>query len=168
MGYRTFVSISVVQFGQNHNEKDFKKLIEDSDPCMITFYDGIAEFEDNNNNTLEEIVKLSAGYPGMILEAEIDGTIESGDDLRTVRIHNGKEETSSAEITYPPFQEIVTKDEKRRNAKAREVSYGRDDLLDVSEKMACEFCDAPIGEELCSVMADAAYRWLSTINPNKE
>ena len=168
MGYRTFVSMSVVQYGQGQDEKDFKKLIENTDPCMMSYFDDGVQFEDNNGNTLEEIVKLSTEYPGMILEAEVDGTTESSDDLRTVRIHNGKEESNTAKIIYPPFQEIVTKDEKKRSAKAREVSYGRDDLLDVAEKMANEFCDAPIGEELCSIMADAAYQWLSTINPNKQ
>ncbi len=162
MGYRTFVTLKVVQYGPGQTEKDFKDILEQADPCMLNLDEpGLATFDDNNGNCLNELVQLSANYPDMILEAHVDGTTEDSNDQRAVRIRNGKMETNSAEISFPPFCDIITSDEKERCAKAREVSYGRDDLLEVAEKMAGEFCDEPIGEDLCTIMADAAFKWLS-------
>lgn len=47
--------------------------------------------------------------------------------------------------------------------KAKEVCYGRDDLLNVAEIMANEFGNSDVGEELCGVMADAAVNFLKVI-----
>ena len=46
------------------------------------------------------------------------------------------------------------------------VCYGRDDLLDVAEKMANEYGNP--GEDLCGAMADAAVKFLSQIRLNPD
>ena len=43
------------------------------------------------------------------------------------------------------------------------ICYGRDDLLEVAEKMANEMGDVNIGESLVEVMAKAAHTHLSAI-----
>lgn len=43
------------------------------------------------------------------------------------------------------------------------ICYGRDDLLEVAEKMANEMGDVNIGESLVEVMAKAAHNHLSAI-----
>lgn len=47
-----------------------------------------------------------------------------------------------------------------------EVCYGREDLLRVAEKMAEEFGNSDIDEELCGVMADAAAQYMKNIKRN--
>ena len=162
MGYRTFVTLKVVQYGPGQEEKDFKDILEQADPCMLSYDEpGQATFEDNNGHCLDEIVQLSANYPDMILEADIDGTSEDSNDQRTVRIRNGEKEENSAKIIYPPFYIILTEEEKERSARANKSAYGRDDLLEVAKKIAEEYGDPSLGDGLYVTMADAAFNWLS-------
>lgn len=165
MGYRTFVAIKVIQYGPGQTEKDFKDILEQADPCMFDFNElSQASFEDNNGNCLDEIVQLSANYPDMILEADIDGTSEVSDDQRTVRILNGEKEENSAEIIYPPFSEILTEEEKERSARADKAAYGREDLLEVAKKMAEKYGNPSLGDELYVVMANAAFKHMNNAN----
>lgn len=162
MGYRTFVSIKVIQYGPEQTEKDFKDIIEQADACMLDFDEtDRASFEDNNGNCLDEIVQLSANYPDMILETYIDGTSEDSNDQRAVRIRNGEKEENSAEVIYPPFCEILTEEEKERHTKAGKAAYGRDDLLEVSKKIAEEYGNPSLGDELYVVMANAAFNYMN-------
>lgn len=41
-----------------------------------------------------------------------------------------------------------------------DVCYGREDLLQVAEQMAADFGNDSVGEDLCCVLADAAYDYL--------
>ena len=162
MGYRTFVTIKVVQYGPGQNEKDFKDIIEQADPCMLDFDEpDRATFEDNNGNCLDEIVQLSTNYTDMILEAYIDGTSEDSDDQRAVRILNGEKEENSAEIIYPPFCKILTEEEKERSTRAGKAAYGREDLLEVAKKMAEKYGKPYLSDGLYVVMANAAFKHMS-------
>lgn len=162
MGYRTFVTIKVIQYSPGQTEKNFKDILEQADPCMLDFdEDNGASFEDNNGNCLDEIVQLSANYPDMILETYIDGTSEDSDDQRAVRIRNGKKEENSAEIIYPPFRKILTEEETERYIKASNTAYGRDDLLEVAKKIAEKYGNPSVDDELYIVMANAAFNYLN-------
>ena len=48
-----------------------------------------------------------------------------------------------------------------------EICYGRNDLLEVAEKMAEEMGDIDIAESLIEEMANAAYKHLSQIKDGK-
>lgn len=164
MSYKTFVNINVHKYGPNQNEEDFKKLLKEAwnEPGMLMISEDEAEFEDNNNNTIENIQIHSKKYPGMILEMYIDGTIEDSNDRRIARIQDGKMETVTAELHFPPFEFIQTDEEKRQSKAAQEAAIGREDLLAVCEKIADEYGMLATGEELCEKAAKVIYDALAS------
>lgn len=52
----------------------------------------------------------------------------------------------------------VIYDEKKWHTE--NVCYGREDLLQVAKQMAADFGNDSVGEDLCGVLADAAYDYL--------
>lgn len=117
MGYRTYVNINVEAFDASVEKtsdasKAFREIMEKAGCLQYQINDDSAEFEDNNANTLGEIVNLSKDHPGLLLQGTIDGTNEDPYDHRAFRIQAGCIEELSATITFPKFRTILTKEEK--------------------------------------------------------
>ena len=125
MGYRTWCHLEIKDHeGMTREEaaRAFMKIIDKAEPCMLDLgkCEGgadYADFDDNNNNTMEAIAKESRKYPGLLMEGSVDGASEDSDDQRKVRIRNGKTETVMADITYGPFTELLTEKEKSRGTR---------------------------------------------------
>lgn len=118
MSYTTFVNIRVLDHGtmtRKEAKEAFDELCEKADLCMedSNLEDLETEFEDNNNNAIKSFTEESKRYPQLLLEGYIDGTTEDSDDQRMVRIRDGQIETVMAEITYEPFEKLLTAQEKR-------------------------------------------------------
>lgn len=58
---------------------------------------------------------------------------------------------------------MSTVDYNKKKRHTENVCYGREDLLQVAEQMAADFGNDSVGEELCGVLADAAYNYLIEI-----
>ena len=122
MGYQTFVNINVEAFDASVEKasdasKVFRDIMEKAGCFQYQINDNSAEFEDNNANTLGEIVNLSKDHPGLLLQGTIDGTSEDRYDNRAFRIRAGCIEEVQAQITYPEFTTILTNEEKEAKAK---------------------------------------------------
>ena len=122
MGYQTFVNINVEAFDASVEKtseasKVFRDIMEKAGCFQYQINDDSAEFEDNNANTLREIVNLSKDHPGLLLQGTIDGTSEDRYDNRAFRIRAGCIEEVQAQITYPEFTTILTNEEKEAKAK---------------------------------------------------
>ena len=141
MGYRTYVNINVEAFDASVEKtsdasKAFREIMEKAGCLQYQINDDSAEFEDNNANTLGEIVNLSKDHPGLILQGTIDGTIEDSFDYRAFRIRAGCIEEVQAQYTFLDFTTILTDEEKESRMKTpsdtpKEETGGKD-LLKVT------------------------------------
>ncbi len=118
MGYRTWVTMEVKDSGtmtKEETRKAFTEMCEKADLMSeeLNPEDLQTAGEDNNNCSLETFVEESKKYPELLLEGSVDGTTEDNDDQRMVRIRGGEIETVMAEITYEPFEKLLTAQEKR-------------------------------------------------------
>lgn len=118
MGYRTWVTMEVKDSGtmtKEETRKAFTKMCEKADLMSeeLNTEDLQTAGEDNNGCSLETFVQESKKYPELLLEGSVDGTSEDSEDQRKVRIRNGQIETVMAEITYEPFEKLLTAQEKR-------------------------------------------------------
>lgn len=166
MGYRTFVSIRVVEFDTTKKnasataKEAFKNIINKAEPCTLLLNEEEASFEDNNGNTVEATVEASKSEPGLLMEAYIDGTSEDSDDQRTIRIRNGETEEYSCKVIFEPFEILVTDKEKKNISDIKARCSGRLDLLDIAKAIADGFPEAD-ANELSEVMANAARDYLT-------
>lgn len=168
MSYRTFVTLGVVEFDTTQKneapsaQEAMKALVEAADPSSCEYLEEDTEisFEDNWSKTLEHIVELSRRNPGLLLEAEVDGSYEDSDDRRNMRIRNGQTELYTAEVTYAHFKKLITAEEKEALCRSNAVCYGRKDLLEVARTMASDYGNESVAEELAGVMTEAALRFL--------
>lgn len=118
MGYRTWVTMEVKDSGTMTKEETRKAFTEMCEEAMLMSEELNPEDlqtagEDNNNCSLETFVEESKKYPELLLEGSVDGTTEDSEDQRMVRIRDGQIETVMAEITYEPFEKLLTAQEKR-------------------------------------------------------
>lgn len=166
MGYRTYVSIRVVEFDttkENHSntrQEAFEKIINLAEPCNLVQHEDESSFEDNNGHTIDAITEVSKSEPGLLMEAYIDGTSEDSNDQRTIRIRNGETEEYSCKVIFEPFEFLVTDKEKKNISDIKARCFGRLDLLDVAKAIADGFPEAD-ANELSELMAGAARDYLT-------
>ena len=80
---------------------------------------------------------------------------------------NKNMKTNVVKINESTLRQIVAESVKKVLKESfGDVCYGRDDLLEVAERIANEFGNPSVGEELCGVMADAAAQFLKDIRQN--
>lgn len=171
MGYRTYVNIRVVEFDtakENASataKEAFKDIINKAYPCNLFLDEEEASFDDNNGNTVDAIIEASKTEPGLLMEADIDGTTEDRDDQRRIRIRNGETEKYSCKVIFEPFEILVTDKEKKNISDIKARCFGHPDLLDVAKAIADGFPEAD-ANELSKVMADAARGYLTDRRAN--
>lgn len=113
MGYITIIDMTFVPQDSNDHEKEseqFAELCEKASICEEPF-NGWVGFEDHNCDITEQVVELSKSYPRLIIE--MTGNGEESDDKWCRRIQNGRTEDVSVELVYPPFNDILTPQERR-------------------------------------------------------
>lgn len=118
MGYRTWVTLEVKDSGtmtKEESKKAFKELCEKAELMgeELDLEDMQTAGEDNNGCSLDTFTEESKKYPELLLEGSVDGATEDSDDRRKVRIRGGQIETIMADITYEPFEKLLTAQEKR-------------------------------------------------------
>lgn len=166
MGYRTYVSIKVVEFDTTKEnasataKEAFNNIINKVDPCSLLLDEDEASFEDNNGHAIDAIIETSKSEPGLLMEANIDGTSEDSNDQRTIRIRNGETEGYSCKVIFEPFEILVTDKEKKNISDIKARCFGRLDLLDIAKAIADGFPEAD-ANELSKVMAGAARDYLT-------
>lgn len=119
MGYSTYISLTVIhqkRLSRRWELKAFGKILKKAGLEENLFSDteinaDSCSFEDNNANTIEQIVEASKKYPSLLLEAHGNG--EPNDDVWTMRIQNGKTEQYSVQYVYIPFEKLLTTEERR-------------------------------------------------------
>lgn len=119
MGYSTYISLSVIhqkRLSRRWELKAFGKILKKADLEENLFSDteinaDSCSFEDNNTNTIEQIVEASKKYPSLLLEA--NGRGEENEDVWSMRIQNGKTEVINVQYVYMPFEKLLTTEERR-------------------------------------------------------
>lgn len=119
MGYSTYINITVIHQKRLRRQwelKAFGKILKKAGLERNLFSDTEIDedscyFEDNNTNTIEQIVEASKKYPSLLLEA--DGNGEQNDNVWSMRIQNGKTEQYSVQYVYIPFEKLLTTEERR-------------------------------------------------------
>ena len=134
MGYRTWVTMEVKDHGtmtKEETKKAFEELCEKADlMCEERNLEDLqTSGEDNNLCSLSTFVEESKRYPQLLLEGSIDGAIEDSSDQRMVRIRDGQAETVMAEITYAPFETLLTDREKQLRVKQPLQQLNRVELI---------------------------------------
>lgn len=127
MGYTTYIGLKVIEYDKKRYSSKEKAIVAfqmktmESKPCDLMLTDKGVEFTDNNGNTIDAIVKSTKELPGILIEGQIDGTIEDSSDLRAIRIKEGKKEEVSARIFFPPFKKLLTSFEKKSSGNENDV-----------------------------------------------
>lgn len=119
MGYSTYINIEIIRqkrLSRQWELKAFKKILKKAGLEENLFSEteinaDSCSFEDNNVNTLDQIVECSKKYPSLLLEA--DGRGENNDDVWSMRIQNGKTEQYSVQNVYVPFEKLLTTEERK-------------------------------------------------------
>lgn len=107
MGYETYFIISRV----DGNEDDYNKIVEElKEESGLDLKSGdSAKWYDSH----EDCLKVSKKYPGVMFQLDGDGA--NSDDVWATRYKGGESET--VESMMPPFQKMLTAEEKEKNAK---------------------------------------------------
>lgn len=119
MGYSTYINIEIIRQKRLRRQwelKAFGKILKKAGLEENLFSEteinaDSCSFEDNNANTLDQIVEASKKYPSLLLEA--DGHGEDNDDVWSMRIQNGKTEQYSVQNVYVPFEKLLTTEERK-------------------------------------------------------
>lgn len=161
MGYRTWVTLEVKDSGtmtKKQAQEAFKELCEKAELMSeeLNLEDLQTAGEDNNGHSLDTFTEESKKYPQLLLEGSVDGATEDSDDRRKVRIRGGQIETVMADITYEPFEKLLTVQEKR-NRKPFLQQLNRIELIGIVGRV----CTQQVGDATSvhlSVATNYCYR----------
>ena len=175
MGYQTFVVLEIIEFDSTKKNKHasgeeaLQAIMEKTNPCDLEYENGdtSASFSDNRGHDMDEIIALSKDDPGLLLEADIDGTIEDSNDRRNMRIRNGKTETYHTVLKYATFSELTTEEERMALNKAEKTCNARKDLANVAKSIADAYGNPAAAPDLYNVMAMAAKEYLLELRPSE-